>query len=85
MKKDADLFYLLYGNQNIDQTQQQGSRYWQFNKADVMARKIQEHFDELESLIVELIDQADLIHTDLVLACLCADQKIKMFSSKLSE
>jgi hypothetical protein len=86
MKKDSDLFYLLYGNQNIDRAQKERSRYWQYNRADAMARKIDENPNEIEQLIVGLIDQADLIHTDLVLACLCAwsAQKIRAFASKLS-
>lgn len=82
MKKDADLFCLLYGD-NIQQREQ--SRHWQFKKADEMARRIREHPEDIERLIIELIDFSDLIHLDLVLACLCVDGKIKTFSSKLSE
>jgi hypothetical protein len=84
MKKDADLFYLMYGNKKSDVTQIERSRYLQFSKADETAKKIRENPDRTEQLMIDLIDRADLNHIDLVLACLCADGKIKTFSSKLA-
>jgi phosphoglycerate-specific signal transduction histidine kinase len=82
MKKDADLFYLLYANQNVDVAQRERSRHYQFTKADELAQKIRENPNE--QLMIELIDRADLIHVDMVLACLLADGKIKTFSAKLA-
>jgi hypothetical protein len=84
MKRDADLFYLLYGNPNIDPAQRERSRHFQFKNADQTAQKIRENPDGTERLMIELIDRADLIHLDLVLASLCTDGKIKTFSSKLA-
>ncbi|KAI6182955.1 Mediator complex subunit 24 [Aphelenchoides bicaudatus] len=82
MEKDTELFYLLYKNQNLDQDQR--SRYYQFTKANAIAQKMQESPETIDQLIVELIDQAELMQIDLVLACLCADEQIKSFSAKLS-
>ncbi|KAI6178164.1 Mediator complex subunit 24 [Aphelenchoides besseyi] len=60
------------------------SRYRSFLKAESVVKKIRLNPESIDMLAVELVDYADVELVDLVLGCLCADNKICGLASRLS-